>query len=63
MENKICFITGANSGIGKEAAIQLVNKGFHVLIGSRSKERGLNAIAEIKEKSNADSIELVEIDM
>lgn len=63
MDNKICFITGANSGIGKEAAIQLINKGFFVLIGSRSRERGLHAISEIKVRSNSDSIELVEIDM
>lgn len=63
MDKKICFITGANSGIGKAAAIQLAINGFFVLIGSRTKDRGLQAIEEIKEKSNSDSIELIEIDM
>jgi len=62
-ENKICFITGANSGIGKAAAIQLAQLGFFVLIGSRNKERGLSAVSEIKAQSNSELVELVEIDM
>lgn len=63
MDNKICFITGANSGIGKAAAIQLAQLGFYVLIGSRNKERGLLAVTEIKDKSKSDLVELIEIDM
>ncbi|MBN1969473.1 MAG: SDR family NAD(P)-dependent oxidoreductase [Candidatus Delongbacteria bacterium] len=63
MDDKICFITGANSGIGKAAAIQLAQLGFYVLIGSRNKERGLFAVTEIKNKSKSDLVELIEIDM
>lgn len=63
MDNKICFITGANSGIGKAAAIQLARLGFYVLIGSRNKERGLVAVTEIKDKSGSDLVALIEIDM
>ena len=63
MENKTCFITGANSGIGKASAIQLAGKGFRVLIGSRSKERGEKAVKEIKENSKSDLVELIIIDM
>ena len=51
MESKTCLITGANSGIGKQAAIQLAQAGFHVLIGARNKKRGEAALSEIKEKS------------
>lgn len=63
MDTKICFITGANSGIGKAAAIQLAQSGFYVLVGSRNKERGLSAVAEICDKSKSDLVELIEIDM
>ncbi len=63
METKICFITGANSGIGKSAAIQLAQLGYFVLMGSRNRERGLKAVAEVKDKSRSALVELVEIDL
>lgn len=51
MNNKICLITGANSGIGKQAAIQLAKEGLYVIIGARNKKRGEKALKEVKEKS------------
>jgi NAD(P)-dependent dehydrogenase (short-subunit alcohol dehydrogenase family) len=63
MEKKVCLITGANSGIGKAAAIQIAQKEYFVLIGCRNKERGVDALNEIKEKSNSDDVELLIIDM
>ena len=63
MKIKTCLITGANSGIGKQAAIQLAQTGFHVIIGARNRERGKAALSEIKEKSDSESVELINIDM
>ena len=63
MKNKTCLITGANSGIGKQAAIQLAQAGFYVLIGARNRKRGEAALSEIKEKSESKDVELLEIDM
>lgn len=63
MDKKVCIITGANSGIGKQAAIQIANKGFHVVIACRSLERGKKALDEIKKKSNDNSVELMIVDM
>ncbi len=60
---KTCFITGGNSGIGKQAAIQLAQMGFHVIIGVRNIKRGEVALAEIKEKSKQQDIEILQIDM
>jgi len=63
MENKTCLITGANSGIGKQAAIQLAKAGFRVFVGARNRERGLNALNDIKMQSESDAVELLEIDL
>jgi NAD(P)-dependent dehydrogenase (short-subunit alcohol dehydrogenase family) len=63
MTQKTCFITGANSGIGKQAAIQLAQAGFQVFIGARSFERGQTALLEIKEKSGSTAVELIKIDL
>jgi NAD(P)-dependent dehydrogenase (short-subunit alcohol dehydrogenase family) len=37
---KNALITGANKGIGREAAFQLAAKGFHVFVGARQTEAG-----------------------
>ena len=63
MTRKICIITGANSGIGKQAAIQIAEKGYHVVIGCRSKERGEAALKEIQEKSKSKEVSLAIVDM
>lgn len=60
---KTCFITGANAGIGKQAAIQIAAMGYYVIIGCRNKERGEKALVEIKSNSNSNAVELVQIDM
>ncbi len=60
---KTCFITGANSGIGKQAAIQLAQAGFHIIIGARNRKRGENALSEVKEKSGSTDVDLLLIDM
>lgn len=63
MTKKTCLITGGNSGIGKQAAIQLAQAGFHVIIGVRNRKRGETALSEIKKKSESMQVELLEIDM
>ena len=39
---KKVLITGANKGIGFEAARQLLNKGYYVYLGSRNLQRNRN---------------------
>lgn len=60
---KNCFITGANSGIGKEAAIQLARAGYRVLIGARDHTRGSAAVADIREAAGSEDVELILIDL
>ena len=47
---KIAFITGANRGLGFEAARELAEKGVHVIIGSRTKENGEQAVKKLAAK-------------
>jgi len=63
MQKKICLITGANSGIGKASAIQIAEKGYHVIIACRNLSKGQAALQEIKEKSKSDAIEFMHVDM
>ncbi|GAA3944293.1 SDR family NAD(P)-dependent oxidoreductase [Microbacterium soli] len=41
------FITGANKGLGKETARQLIAAGHTVLLGARDENRGMAAAAEL----------------
>lgn len=57
---KTVFITGANKGIGFETAKQLAQLGYFVYLGSRDKNKGLDAVNKLKESgiTNVSSIEI-----
>jgi NAD(P)-dependent dehydrogenase (short-subunit alcohol dehydrogenase family) len=63
MKQKICMITGANSGIGKAAAIKIAQKGHHVIMACRNREKGATAWREVKAASGNDVVELMIVDM
>ena len=63
LKEKIIIITGANSGIGKAAAIQLAQCGATVVMACRSKERGAQALAEVQGQSNSPKVYLMQVDM
>ena len=63
MTQKICIITGANSGIGKAAAIQIAQKGYRVIMACRNQERGEAALQDVKQQSGSDAVELMLVDM
>ena len=61
MSSKRILVTGANSGIGLALTKQLVaDHGCHVYLGSRSSEKGMQAVEEVKATSG-DSVELLNI--
>jgi NAD(P)-dependent dehydrogenase (short-subunit alcohol dehydrogenase family) len=45
---RVALITGANRGIGREAARQLARRGFHVIIAARDEEKGQQAAESIR---------------
>lgn len=63
LTDKTIIITGANSGIGKAAAIQLAKSGATVILACRSAERGAQALAEVREAANSQRVELLRVDM
>ena len=63
MEQKICVITGANSGIGKAAAIQIAQQGYHTIMACRNPLKAEMALSEVKDKSGSSSVELMIVDM
>ena len=44
---KTVLVTGANKGIGREVARQLVGRGFHVFIGARNAKAGRGAAKDL----------------
>ena len=63
MQNKICIVTGSNSGIGKETAVELAKKRATVVMVVRNKERGDKAQKEIVKRSGNNSVDLMICDL
>jgi len=53
-ENKVVWITGASSGIGKELAIQLAKSGARLVLSARNEE----ALSSLKKELNGDHLVL-----
>jgi NAD(P)-dependent dehydrogenase (short-subunit alcohol dehydrogenase family) len=60
---KTALVTGANSGIGYQAALELARHGAHVLLGCRSVAKGKDALARLLKAAPGASAEVVELDM
>jgi NAD(P)-dependent dehydrogenase (short-subunit alcohol dehydrogenase family) len=48
-DRPVALVTGANKGLGKETARQLLGRGMTVVMGSRDPERGIAAARELCE--------------
>ena len=63
MSGKICIVTGANSGIGKETALGLAQMGARVVMVCRNAEKGNAALEEIRRESGSPQVDLLIADM
>ena len=63
MDGKVCIVTGANSGIGRETALGLAKQGAHVVMLVRNQDRGNAAKEYIIEESSSQSIDLMLCDL
>jgi len=62
MAGRICMVTGASSGIGKETSKKLVELGATVVMACRNQKRGEKAMSEIMAGSNDAEVELLLVD-
>jgi len=60
---KIALITGTNSGIGKETAIQMAKMGYSLILLMRDSENSNMAYEEIKQHANSNSIDFIPTDL
>jgi NAD(P)-dependent dehydrogenase (short-subunit alcohol dehydrogenase family) len=60
---KAALITGANSGIGYQAALELARHGAHVLLGCRNEAKGRAALERLLREAPGSSAEVVQLDM
>lgn len=60
---KTALVTGANSGIGYQAALELARHGAHVLMGCRNAGKGRAALERLLREAPGASAEVVELDM
>ena len=63
LTGKVAVVTGANSGLGFEAAKILAAKGAHVGLAVRDAEKGKQAAGEIKRVVPAASLEVLSLDL
>jgi retinol dehydrogenase-12/retinol dehydrogenase-13 len=63
MSGKICIVTGANSGIGKETALGLAQMVARVVMVCRNAEKGEGALEEICREVGSSQVDLLIADM
>ncbi len=59
MNNKLCVITGANSGIGFETAKELASRGAYIVMVCRNEDKAEAARRRIEESATAAGIDIV----
>jgi len=63
MNGKICMVTGATSGVGRETARSLAQGGGTVILVGRNPEKGTAASEEIKRETHNPKVEFMRADL
>jgi NAD(P)-dependent dehydrogenase (short-subunit alcohol dehydrogenase family) len=63
MQNKICLITGATSGIGRATAIALATMGASLILVGRNERRAADIIRHIRGRIGNDNVEFICTDL
>jgi retinol dehydrogenase-12 len=64
LSGKVVVITGGNSGIGKEAAVQLAGMGARVVIAARNPAKAAAAVKGVQERAHCgDRVEAIPLDL
>ncbi len=63
LTGKTVIITGANTGIGLETAVDLAGRGARVILACRSEERGEKAAVEVRRRSRNVDVRYAHLDL
>ncbi len=61
IDGKTCLVTGANSGLGRAAAIELARRGGNMILACRPGHTG--TCDEIRRLSGSEAVEMIEVDL
>ena len=63
LTGKTVIITGSNTGIGKETAVDLAKRNARVILACRSVQKGEEAAVEVRKRSGSDNILFIQLDL
>lgn len=63
LRGKVAVITGGNTGIGKETALELARQGCTVVIGARDVKKSIEAVDEIRRQTKNEDVFQVSLDL
>ena len=63
LSGRVAVITGGNSGIGKETAVELAGMGAHVVIAARNPTKAAAAVKEVKDRAPGAAVEHLPLDL
>ena len=63
LDGKTVIITGGNTGIGKETAIDLAKRNARIIVACRSQEKGKKAEVDIRRESGSNNVHFRQLDL
>jgi NAD(P)-dependent dehydrogenase (short-subunit alcohol dehydrogenase family) len=63
MDGRTVLVTGGNTGLGMETAVELAREGARVVFTTRDAQKGAIALAQIQHRSGNDAVEVMELDL
>ncbi|MBL91151.1 MAG: dehydrogenase [Myxococcales bacterium] len=63
MKDRVCLVTGANSGLGYATALGLAERGAKVWLLCRNPQRGEQALAKLKKETGHNDVHLALVDL
>ena len=63
LNGKTAIITGANTGIGLETAVDFAKRNGRVILACRNKEKGEAAVVQVKKRSGNENVVFVQLDL
>lgn len=63
LDGKVAIVTGANRGIGREAAKKLAARGATVIVAARDETMSLDVVEKIREETGNDNVHFLLLDL